>query len=333
MTYTPPILPAHVSVHLEPVTGTPSEEEVVKVQDAIRSYQQFSNVPSMFDPRVNMELSQHLFDIHMARYTQRARQSPSPQLEPCQTPGPRVIKRTKDTVEESTMTTNNLGTGDNVVELAESGRVVPDIGVHDALETSNRLAEQANRLAGQASPLIEQSNQLAERPRQPANRLNGLSEQYAKIVERLTEHLERSDCLAEGLIKSTEAIGDTLTKMNRVLVWIQHAVVRNHKNNTTTAIDCLVNENGETPTISPLTIRSSLKCAPEINSGSIRYINPVISGDPQELRLPDEWLGRFVRFFGLAEGLFQDDESTDLLPGREDVARLRLHQYLSSCLG
>ncbi|KAH7335855.1 hypothetical protein B0J17DRAFT_668134 [Rhizoctonia solani] len=251
MTYTPPILPAHVSVHLELVTGTPSEEEVVKVQDAIRSYQQFSNVPSMFDPRVNMELSQHLFDIDMARYTQRARQSPSPQLEPCQTPGPRVIKRTKDTVEESTMTTNNLGTGDNVVELAESGRVVPDIGVRDALETSNRLA-------GQASPLIEQSNQLAERPRQPANRLNGLSEQYTKIVERLTEHLERSDCLAEGLIKSTEAIGDTLTKMNRVLVWIQHAVVRNHKNNTTTAIDCLVNENGETPTISPLTIRVSL---------------------------------------------------------------------------
>ncbi|CAE6400683.1 unnamed protein product [Rhizoctonia solani] len=41
--YTPPALPAHVTVQLEPVTGAPSEEEVIKVQSAIRSYDQFSN--------------------------------------------------------------------------------------------------------------------------------------------------------------------------------------------------------------------------------------------------------------------------------------------------
>ncbi|KDN33786.1 hypothetical protein RSAG8_13115, partial [Rhizoctonia solani AG-8 WAC10335] len=42
-TYTPPALPVYVTVQLEPVTGTPSEEEVVKVQSAIRSYHQFAN--------------------------------------------------------------------------------------------------------------------------------------------------------------------------------------------------------------------------------------------------------------------------------------------------
>ncbi|CAE6428913.1 unnamed protein product [Rhizoctonia solani] len=41
--YTPPNLPTHISVRLEPITGTPTDGEVIKVQDAIRSYQQFSN--------------------------------------------------------------------------------------------------------------------------------------------------------------------------------------------------------------------------------------------------------------------------------------------------
>ncbi|KAH7335742.1 hypothetical protein B0J17DRAFT_52666 [Rhizoctonia solani] len=74
-TYTPLTLPAHVSVQLYPISRVPSEEEVIKAQDAVRLYHQFSNVPAMFDPRLNMELSQHLFDNQMARHTQRARQS------------------------------------------------------------------------------------------------------------------------------------------------------------------------------------------------------------------------------------------------------------------
>ncbi|CEL58677.1 hypothetical protein RSOLAG1IB_08741 [Rhizoctonia solani AG-1 IB] len=74
-TYAPPPLPVHVAVQLEPITKSPSEEEVIKVQTAIRTYQQFANVPSLFDPHVDMDLSQHLFDIQMTRYTQRARQN------------------------------------------------------------------------------------------------------------------------------------------------------------------------------------------------------------------------------------------------------------------
>ena len=42
-TYTPPSLPTHVTVRLEPVLGTPSDEEVVRVQEAVRAYQHFSS--------------------------------------------------------------------------------------------------------------------------------------------------------------------------------------------------------------------------------------------------------------------------------------------------
>ncbi|KAG8684860.1 hypothetical protein FRC11_011494, partial [Ceratobasidium sp. 423] len=66
----PPALPAHVSIQLDPVTGAPSEEEVIKVEVAIRSYHQFSNVPSMFDPGLKMQLSQYLFDIQMGKFAE-----------------------------------------------------------------------------------------------------------------------------------------------------------------------------------------------------------------------------------------------------------------------
>ncbi|KDN33244.1 hypothetical protein RSAG8_13666, partial [Rhizoctonia solani AG-8 WAC10335] len=66
-TYISPALPAHVSVILEPVTGAPSDEAIVKVQEAVQAYQHFSSVPLMFDPLVNMELSQHLFNIQMGK--------------------------------------------------------------------------------------------------------------------------------------------------------------------------------------------------------------------------------------------------------------------------
>ncbi|CAE6439420.1 unnamed protein product [Rhizoctonia solani] len=331
MIYTPPTLPAHVSIRLEPVTGAPSEEEVIKVQEATRSYQQFSNAPSLFDPRVNMELSQHLFDIQMARYIQRAKQNPIPV--PRQTPGSRLVERTADVVEDLNATTNNTGTGANAVELIEPGRVVADVGIRDALEASNRLAEQANRLAERANALIERSNQLMEQPSQPANQPNSLAEQLTGIIGRLTEHLERFDRLAEGLVKPTEAIGDTLKKMNRVLVWIQHAIVRNRQDNTITAFDCLVNEDGEIPALSLITERSSFKHASADNPNSVASVNPVIGGAARELRITDKWLGRFLRFYGVAEELYDNDENTSLKKGMEGYARVRLRQYLSACLG
>ncbi|QRV82957.1 hypothetical protein RhiJN_10973 [Ceratobasidium sp. AG-Ba] len=67
-TYTPPQLPPHIRVSLEPVKNTPSDDQIKSVQTALRISENLANVPSMFDADLSMNLSQHLFDIQFGRY-------------------------------------------------------------------------------------------------------------------------------------------------------------------------------------------------------------------------------------------------------------------------
>ncbi|CAE6400663.1 unnamed protein product [Rhizoctonia solani] len=257
--FTPPTLPTHLTVHLTPVTGAPSEEEVIQVQSTIRSYQKYASSPPMFDPRLDMELSQHLFDIQMARYTQRARQSHIASMSykfPSSNPA-REVERAADVAEELHATTNNAGSGSNTVDSDRLARVLQDIGICDVIERSNRLAEQANQLAKRSNQLIERSSQIAERSNQliqqsgqPAELSNRLFKKFNELFEQFNEHLEESNNLAEESTKPTERLGDVLENINRVLVKVQHAIVRNHMGNTKNALDCLVNERGEVPCVS-----------------------------------------------------------------------------------
>lgn len=41
--YTPPLLPSHITVKLEPVAGTPSDEEIIRVHNVVHSYEQLSS--------------------------------------------------------------------------------------------------------------------------------------------------------------------------------------------------------------------------------------------------------------------------------------------------
>ncbi|KAG9086626.1 hypothetical protein FS749_003520 [Ceratobasidium sp. UAMH 11750] len=68
ITHTPPQLPIHIPVELEPVTGSPSDKEIKSVQSALRLSENLANVPSMFDADLSMKLSQHLFNIQFERY-------------------------------------------------------------------------------------------------------------------------------------------------------------------------------------------------------------------------------------------------------------------------
>ncbi|CUA67642.1 hypothetical protein RSOLAG22IIIB_07500 [Rhizoctonia solani] len=71
--YDPPTLPAYIPVELKPVNGPPSNEEVASVHTALRISESFANVPaSIFDPNLHVQLSQHLFDIQLARHIQRS---------------------------------------------------------------------------------------------------------------------------------------------------------------------------------------------------------------------------------------------------------------------
>ncbi|KAG8686302.1 hypothetical protein FRC11_009172 [Ceratobasidium sp. 423] len=98
MVYDPPALPNYIHAELKPVNGPPSNEEVASVHTALRISESFANgvflqvsqphrrltphingiyprrppVPSIFDPDVHVQLSQHLFDIQFARHVQRS---------------------------------------------------------------------------------------------------------------------------------------------------------------------------------------------------------------------------------------------------------------------
>ncbi|KAG8728844.1 hypothetical protein FRC11_010086 [Ceratobasidium sp. 423] len=320
-TYTPPTLPVHVSIQLEPVTGAPSEEGIIRVQDAIRLYQQFLNATSLYDPHVNMELSQHLFDLQMVYVT---------------------------VADEERMATNNPGKGADVVSLNQSEEPTLEGRIHNAIERSNRLAEQANQLIERSNQLAERSNQIAERANQlversnqPVGQSNALAERFSELFERLNQHLEesnkhheRSNSLSEELIKPVEKLEDILRNINRVLVKIQHAIVRNHKGNGLSALDCLTNEKGETPGMSATTRQMNFNWISQFYSESPENRLPfMISGVTQDAYITDQHLGLFLSFYGIGGGLCENATSAKLIDGMKAEARERLSDYLSSCLG
>ncbi|CAE6458857.1 unnamed protein product [Rhizoctonia solani] len=310
--YTPPTLPIHVAVQLEPVTGPPSEEEMIKVQSAIRSYQQFTNVPSIFDPHIDMELSQHLFDIQMASYTRRTKECHA-SSEPRHHPSSSFTENIQQpVVGEPDVSTNNIGTGANITDPYVLTQHMRAIGIQDAMERSNRLSEQANQLIERSNLLAERTNLLLERSIDPAEQPSRPSEHVNQLLERLNEHLDQSNRLAKESTQPVEQLGDALKSINRVLVRIQHAIVRNHKGNTIRALDCLVNEKGETPAISRTT--SSLTFSDFSKHDGDRF-PVVIDGVYQNSYIGNAWLAEFIHFYGIDDGLCEDGPGSQLKEG------------------
>jgi hypothetical protein len=65
----------------------------------------------------------------------------------------------------------------------------------------------------------------------------------------------------------------------------------------------------------------------------VKSVDPIINGISEVFRIDDRWLGQCLRFYGIAEELFENNEDALLKKGKEGMARVRLRQYLSSCLG
>ncbi|CAE6439871.1 unnamed protein product [Rhizoctonia solani] len=327
-TYTPPTLPVYVTVRLEPVTGTPSEEEAIKVQSAVQSYQQFANVPALFDSRVDMELSQHLFDVQMARYTQRARQSPvnGGSGESLIISSARITQQ--PVAEELGTSTNNSGTGGNFGSHKSALHALGS-AVQDAIERSNRLAEQANQLIERSNQIAERANQLVEESTQPVDQSNQPSESFSQLFEYLNGHLEQLNHLAKEGMQPVERLGNVLENINKVLMRIQHAIVRNHKANTISALDCLVNEKGETPATSSTTKHRRFEDVTHDESFAV-----MIDGALHHSHFSDKWLGEFIRLYGIGDGMFEDASTVQLKAGISiEYARMRLREFLESCLG
>ncbi|CAE6397382.1 unnamed protein product [Rhizoctonia solani] len=364
-TYTPPTLPTHISVNLEPVSGAPSDDEMSNVHEAIQVYQELRRIPSLFDAHVNMELSQHLFDLQMARHMRLAGESQ-----------PRPVLQTAEPVHSVEST--------NAVDTHHTPQPVPGIDVRELMEKSNQLAERFNRLLERSNELVERCTQpidqsrsptlseqfsqvlerltvLVEQPRQPAEHSDALAERFNQLFERFNQLVEqsnepahkanelaekanrlmrqlgnssqRSNELAEQTKSSWDGIGDVLGNINRVLVGVQHAIVRNHIGNTTNAIDCLVNEQGRIPfeisKYNRRTVRGFLDPFPEESE----FRAPVmIDGERHECDIPDIWLGKLLHFYGIPEG-YCSPSGGDVPSSLVDVAREGLNDYFSSCLG
>ncbi|CAE6536407.1 unnamed protein product [Rhizoctonia solani] len=387
--YTPPELPTHISVKLQSVSGAPSNDEMIKAQEALRSYQQFSHAPAMFDARVNMELSQHLFDLQMARYMRLAGEHPPGPAPPAtartETLIP-VVGRSLNTTEQPIDGTNNAGTGAGTLATHQAPPPAPGPDVREFMDRSNQLAERFNQL-------LERSNELMERCNQPTHQPNSqtIDERFGQVLERLTqvEHSHRpteqsdrlterfnqfferfnqlveqaslpaqranelaersnelsdranqlagqlnqlsghSNTLSEQANKAQEQFGNVLGNINKVLVRIQHAIVRNHKGNTITAMDCLVNEKGDTHVTSG-SIPQEFQVWRSASHMSAWKVPVSIDGVDHSAYVPETFLGSFLRLYGLDGGVPRGGKTKE---EKGSDARRLLGQYLSSCLG
>ncbi|KAG8731496.1 hypothetical protein FRC11_003986 [Ceratobasidium sp. 423] len=95
-TYTPPTIPSHIPISLGPVVGAPSDEELESAHSAVRIMENLANTPFIFDATLSTKLSQHLFNIQLARYLQDSTQgqfsqAPTRPHTPCEEPSLAVV--------------------------------------------------------------------------------------------------------------------------------------------------------------------------------------------------------------------------------------------------
>ncbi|CAE6388733.1 unnamed protein product [Rhizoctonia solani] len=324
-TYTPPALPAHVSVKLDPISCAPTDEQVTQVHEAIRSYQRFSEIPSMFEHRVHADLSQHLFDIQMARYMiQESKRKPNVTQLPCPIEPVGRVSEVAEVAEEPITahgTSNNPGKGAESLQLSA-------VGVRDILQRSNETAERANELSERSNQLIERSNHLAEKltglleksslpaekPKQATDQSGNdiLAQRFNELLLRLAGYFERSNQLVESSKKSVQELGRVLWTINKVLVRIQHAIVRDLLQELWT---------GQSHRTSFSQVANAVRI--NINGQSI----------PTSIAISDPNLAALLRFYRIEEGVLKDSRQVSLKPREREEALRRLNEYWSSALG
>ncbi|KAF8712215.1 hypothetical protein RHS03_01224, partial [Rhizoctonia solani] len=347
--YTPPTLPAHVLARLEPISCAPTDEQVSKVHEAIRSYQKFSEIPSMFEPRVHADLSQHLFDIQMARYMiQESKRKPNM----TQAPGPaRTFDRAIDTTEESVAhdASNNVGARPESPQISA-------IEVRDILERSNAIAERANELSERSNQLIERSNQLAEQSNRPVEKPDQSKDvvalRFNELLTRLVRFFDQSNQLAKEAKKPMEELVDIFRTINKVLVRIQHSIIRSDRGNTRGAVKCLINEKGDLPTDivwGDVPTENSWGDWPaqpgfgfhrdndtgtktvKDNDTGTKTVKTKIRGQIIAFGLSEYDFAQVLRFYGIEGSLFEGNKRPSKQEWEE--ARRRLKEYWTSALG
>ncbi|KDN33797.1 hypothetical protein RSAG8_13126, partial [Rhizoctonia solani AG-8 WAC10335] len=148
---------------------------------------------------------------------------------------------------------------------------------------------------------------------------NHISERANELIEQLgpSSAADYQDAVKNDL--PTERLGDILRNINRVLVGIQHAIIRsqNNKDNTIRALDCLINDRGDT-------VKTGFHLLTKRYVDPTHHLPVVINGVSQLLSVPDLALGNFLCFFGIDGDRCEDPRSYPykLKAGREREARV-----------
>ncbi|KAF8697216.1 hypothetical protein RHS03_07790, partial [Rhizoctonia solani] len=207
-TYSPPDLPDHLSAKLESVSGSPTNKQMIKVQDVLLTYQEMRRFPTMFDAHVNMELSQHLFDLQMARHMRMAGERVSTWGSEATPKPPVTLPNTPHTSSktEETVTTNNIGRGADDIEAHYTIHSVTVTETSDLIERSNKLAERFNQLLERSNELLEGRNRSTDNSSTPnsAQQFNQILERLTQIVEHFQKPAEQFNQLFERLNQLVE---------------------------------------------------------------------------------------------------------------------------------
>ncbi|CAE7153717.1 unnamed protein product [Rhizoctonia solani] len=162
----------------------------------------------MFDQRVSMELSQHLFDLQMARHMQLAsdtRQDSLPRDIVRPTDSTQIVEQSTDATEEVLASTNNSGTGANAPVGGHSSQSASTETIRELIDRSDQLAERFNQV-------LERFTQAVERTHRTPPESDRLSERFNQLIERFNLLTERSNQLAQQSAKTSNQLLEKLAQ-------------------------------------------------------------------------------------------------------------------------
>ncbi|CUA67644.1 hypothetical protein RSOLAG22IIIB_07502 [Rhizoctonia solani] len=189
--YDPPTLPAYIPIELKPVTGPPSNEEIGSVHTALRISESFVNVPSIFDPDIHVQLSQHLFDIQLARHIQRSitrRSAPAPSA-PINQSVPHEDPAETGATNAPGTHTSSITTSGQAIESTKTQHPPPERPNPPDEITSHPNPSETNELRGTADLMIQIRDKLERMTRVLIGSQNSLARGFnSSIVNRNYEY-------------------------------------------------------------------------------------------------------------------------------------------------
>ncbi|KAG8705233.1 hypothetical protein FRC08_001764 [Ceratobasidium sp. 394] len=288
MTHTPPPLPAHIPVELEPVTGPPSNEQIKSVQNALRLSENLANVPSMFDANLSMKLSQHLFNIQFERYLRQVAD------------GDRSAPVATTRVKEVDSNHSDRGNSD----VGDTGSIDEPPG-HFVMQPSTA-----------ARPILEQTQHvLSETQSNPTEMLETGLEDTKQLLVRMTSTLENvnrvliaaQQNMARGL-NTTRYYEYSGLQHNHVLVNEKGEDPRVRDPLHLVKFGCLHAHAGQHQRLpSILTVQYNL-----VNRQQVQ----------------DTDIARYLRFYGIGAEFIEGGDVPTIKEGKIDEAKAELRSYL-----